>query len=223
MRELYKQNLSQLGEELEHMSHNVTRAIERSTRALREGDVSLAEQTIDADERLDEAARRIDESCVSLLARQAPVARDLRLILAALRLSQTMERQGDLARHLAVIARSSFPQHSISEAVEPILGKMCDAAVAQARRTEELVDTQNLELAVTIQDEDDELDDLLVQLKREVADESVQLSRQQVVDTTLAGRFLERFGDHSVSIARRVAFIVEGFDTNPDDGIEGTL
>lgn len=223
MRELYKQNLSQLGEELERMSHNVTRAIERATRALREGDVSLAEQTIDADERLDEAAQRIDESCVSLLARQAPVARDLRLILAALRLSQTMERQGDLARHIAVIARASFPQHSISEVVEPILSKMCDAALTQARRTEELVDTQNLELAVTIQDEDDALDDLLVDLKRLVADDSVQLTHQQVVDTTLAGRFLERFGDHAVSIARRVAFIVEGFDTNPNDGIAGSL
>ncbi|WP_043534423.1 phosphate signaling complex protein PhoU [Actinomyces polynesiensis] len=222
MRELYRQDLAQLGDELEHMSRNVTRAIERATDALREGDLTMAEQTIDADERLDDAARNIDEMCVSLLALQAPVASDLRLILAGLRLSQTLERQGDLARHIALIARSTYPSHSITELAAPQITRMGEAAVKMARLTQQLVATQDLALAAQVQDEDDVLDDLQVEVRRMITDESNDFTRAQVIDLTLAARFLERFGDHAVSVARRVAYIVEGTAAT-EEGFTGRL
>lgn len=223
MRELYRQDLAQLGNELDRMSRNVTRAIERATTALREGDLLMAEQTIDADDRLDDAARDIDQMCVALLALQGPVASDLRLILAALRLSQTMERQGDLARHLALIARSTYPNHSIAEAAAPQINKMCDTAVQMATLMMELVSTQDLSLAAKIQEMDDTLDDLQVEIRRMVGDDSIDFTRSQVVDLTLAARFLERFGDHTVAVSRRVVYIVEGADTDGELGIEGRL
>lgn len=223
MRELYRQDLAQLGEELEHMSRNVTRVIERATKALGEGDLTIAEQTIDADERLDDAARNIDEMCVSLLALQAPVASDLRLILAGLRLSQTMERQGDLARHIALIARATYPNHSICELAAPQINKMGEAAVNMARMTQELVASQDLSLAARVQDEDDVLDDLQVEVRRLIADESNDFTRTQIIDLTLAARFLERFGDHAVSVARRVGYIVEGTAGGTEEGFTGRL
>lgn len=223
MRELYRQDLAQLGNELDRMSRNVARAIERATTALREGDLMMAEQTIDADDRLDDAARDIDQMCVALLALQGPVASDLRLILAALRLSQTMERQGDLARHLALIARSTYPNHSIAEPAAPLVNRMCDTAVQMATLMMRLVSSQDLSLAAQIQDMDDTLDDLQVDIRRIVGDDAIDLTRSQVVDLTLAARFLERFGDHTVSVSRRIVYIVEGADTDSDLGVEGRL
>jgi len=219
MRELYRQDLAQLGIELEHMSHHVARAISRGAQALREGDLTLAEQTIDADERLDDAARAIDETCVGLLALQNPVASDLRLIVAALRLSQTMERQGDLARHLALVARSTYPAQSIAPAAEPLLTRMGEQAVLMGQLEEQLVSVQDLDLAARLQDEDDVLDDLQVRVRRFVLDPEQDLSRSQVIDLVMVARFLERFGDHAVSVARRVAYIVEGADAAGTEGI----
>lgn len=224
MRELYRQELAQLGAELERMGRGVSRAIDRATTALGEADITIAEQTIDADERLDENARTIDEMCVHLLALQGPVASDLRLILSALRLSQTLERQGDLARHLAAIARSTFPTRSIAEPAAGLITRMGRAAAEMGALEERLIITHDTSIADEISRYDDTLDDLQVEVHRLIGDDSVSLSRRQIVDLTLGARFLERFGDHAVSAARRVVFIVEGArEATSEGGIDAHL
>lgn len=225
MRELYRQDLLQLGNELERMASGVTRAIERASRALHDGDLTLAEQTIDADARLDDTARSIDDMCVTLLALQGPVASDLRLIVSALRLSQTMEREGDLARHIAMIARSTYPIQSISDDAAHLVNKMCDAAVEMAHLQEKLIIEHDLSVAANIQSKDDILDDLQAEVRRMILEESEKFSTQQVIDLTLATRFLERFGDHTVSVSRRVVFIVEGemAAEQSEFGVDGRL
>lgn len=210
MRDLYRQELTHLGEELESMSAQVARAIERATLALTEGDTLLAEQAIDAEERLDDAADEIAELCISLLLRQSPVAGDLRLTVAAFRLSQTMERMGDVARHLAAIARSYAPGPALCAPAQPLLAEMGQVAVGMARLMQELIATQDLSLASRIQAEDDILDELQVKVRRLVLDESLDISRQQLIDLVLAARFLERFGDHTVSVAKRIVYVVRG-------------
>lgn len=206
------------------MGRGVSRAIDRATTALGEADITIAEQTIDADERLDENARTIDEMCVHLLALQGPVASDLRLILSALRLSQTLERQGDLARHLAAIARSTFPTRSIAEPAAGLITRMGRAAAEMGALEERLIITHDTSIADEISRYDDTLDDLQVEVHRLIGDDSVSLTRRQIVDLTLGARFLERFGDHAVSAARRVVFIVEGVrEATSEGGIDAHL
>lgn len=206
------------------MGRGVSRAIDRATTALGEADITIAEQTIDADERLDENARTIDEMCVHLLALQGPVASDLRLILSALRLSQTLERQGDLARHLAAIARSTFPTRSIAEPAAGLITRMGRAAAEMGALEERLIITHDTSIADEISRYDDTLDDLQVEVHRLIGDDSVSLTRRQIVDLTLGARFLERFGDHAVSAARRVVFIVEGArEATSEGGIDAHL
>ena len=207
MRTVYRQELTQLGLDLERMSSGVTVAIERATQALREGDMIKAEQTGDADDRLDQLSRHIDETCVSLLLLQGPVASDLRLIVAGLRLTQTMERQGDLAAHLALIARNPHQEPGICPQARPLITKMTDAAVQMAHST------QDLNLARRMHRDDDILDDLQIEARRMATDDDNDLTRAQVIDVTLAARFLERFGDHAVSVADQVMYIVEGAQT----------
>jgi len=105
VRDIFNQELKQLGSDLRTMASQVATAIERAAESLSNGDIIVAEQVIDADERINDLQQDIDDMCIMLLARQQPVAGDLRNVISALRMAQTLERQGDLARHVAAIAR----------------------------------------------------------------------------------------------------------------------
>ncbi|MBW3068460.1 phosphate signaling complex protein PhoU [Actinomyces sp. 594] len=210
MRDIFNQELKQLGTDLASMAAQVATAIERAAESLRTGDIIVAEQVIDADERINDLQRDIDDMCVMLLARQQPVDRDLRNVISALRMAQTLERQGDLARHVAAIARGRYPQAPVPEPILGLMVKMADAAVRAGRDVCTLIETQDLELAAAIQRRDAELDALHRESFQMILDPGIELSRQQVVDAVLMGRFLERFGDHSTSVARRMAYLVSG-------------
>ena len=189
---------------------SVATAIERASESLRNGDIIVAEQVIDADERINDLQRDIDDLCVMLLARQQPVAGDLRAVISALRMAQTLERQGDLARHVASIARGRYPEPPVPEPVMGLILRMADAAVRAGQNTSRLVATRDLELAALIEAQDAELDALHRRSFTMILDPANDLTRQQVVDAVLMGRFLERFGDHSTSVARRVSYLVLG-------------
>lgn len=210
MRDIFNQELKQLGSDLETMSSQVATAIERAAESLRNGDIIVAEQVIDADERINDLQRDIDDLCVMLLARQQPVASDLRNVISALRMAQTLERQGDLARHVASIARGRYPEPPVPEPVLGLILEMADQAVKAGRDVAELVRTRDLALAQRIQANDSALDELHRRSFQMILDPANELSRQQVVDAVLMGRFLERFGDHSTSVARRVSYLVSG-------------
>ena len=210
MRDIFNQELRQLGSDLESMARQVATAIERASESLRNGDIIVAEQVIDADERINDLQRDIDDLCVMLLARQQPVAGDLRAVISALRRAQTLERQGDLARHVASIARGRYPEPPVPEPVMGLILRMADAAVRAGQNTSRLVATRDLELAALIEAQDTELDALHRRSFTMILDPANDLTRQQVVDAVLMGRFLERFGDHSTSVARRVSYLVLG-------------
>ena len=210
MRDIFNQELRQLGSDLESMARQVATAIERASESLRNGDIIVAEQVIDADERINDLQRDIDDLCVMLLARQQPVAGDLRAVISALRMAQTLERQGDLARHVASIARGRYPEPPVPEPVMGLILQMVDAAVRAGQNTSRLVATRDLELAALIEAQDAELDALHRRSFTMILDPANDLTRQQVVDAVLMGRFLERFGDHSTSVARRVSYLVLG-------------
>ena len=210
MRDIFNQELRQLGSDLSSMASQVATAIERAAESLRNGDIIVAEQVIDADERINDLQRDIDDMCVMLLARQQPVAGDLRNVISALRMAQTLERQGDLARHVATIARGRYPEAPVPEPVLGLIIEMADAAVRAGREVAELVETHDLDLAARIQRDDAELDALHRRSFQMILDPSIELTRQQVIDAVLMGRFLERFGDHSTSVARKVTYLVSG-------------
>lgn len=210
MREIFKQEMEQLGEELLTMAQLMCSAIEKATQALETADLTLAEEVIDADSRIDEIERNLDERGVSLLARQQPVATDLRIVVSALRLSATMERMGDLARHLAYVARGRYPEVASTGRMQEILRQMGEQAVKVARQVVELLETRDLNLAEKIEADDDVLDRLHRESFQVVLDDDEHLTRQQLVDAVLLGRYLERFGDHGVSVARRISFLVTG-------------
>jgi phosphate transport system protein len=170
----------------------------------------LAEQVIDADVAIDDLERVLDERCVDLLARQSPVAGDLRLVVTALRMSASIERMGDLARHIAQVARGRYPQRAVPESLTETFDQMAAAATAAAQSVAELLQSRDVQRAAQIESADDTLDSLHRDTFRMMLTQKDQLSSQEIVDITLLGRYYERFGDHAVSVARRVSYLVTG-------------
>ena len=210
MREMYTQELTQLGNQLSRMAAQVSRAVSRASRALDENDSALAEQTIDADERIDDLAYIIDEMCTQLLALQAPVARDLRLIVTGLRMTKTLERMGDLARNIAIIARQQAHTDALPPEIVGIVKKMGVQARIAGENTAKLMEDPNTDLANQMQTDDDVMDDLHVQLHRMLLDPDLVLTPAQIINLTLVGRYYERFGDHATNVGRNVMYLIEG-------------
>lgn len=210
MRRIFEQELEQIGSDLSEMGQLVAKAIEDATTALRDSDLELAQQVIADDAKIDALQRQLEEQCVSLLARQQPVATDLRVVISALRMSATVERMGDLARHVAIIARGRYPEAVTPEPLRGTLIAMAEAATRVGKQMITLMHDHDLALGAEIERNDTILDDLLRKVFEHVLDESIELSRQQVIDAVLLSRFLERLGDHGVSVAHRITFLVTG-------------
>lgn len=210
MREIFEAELRQLGDDLTAMSGMVERAIADAGQAVLTADLSLAQEVIASDREIDERERELDEQCVRLIAQQAPVATDLRVVVTALRISSSLERMGDLARHLAQLARRSYPAHALPPTVSDTFTQMHDAATRVARRTTALLETRDLALATTVERDDDLLDVLHEQTFGALLSADWIGSVQETIDVTLASRYYERFGDHAVSVARRIAYLVTG-------------
>ena len=210
MREAYHVELEQLADHLAAMSVQVADAMERATRALLEADLSLAEQVISDDSKVDDARAQCEEQAYALLALQAPVATDLRTVLAAIHAAESLERMGDLALHVAKAARRRHPEPVLPEAVRPYFAEMGEVAVKLARQVEQVIHSKDVEAAKTIESDDDQVDDIHRHLFTVIMDREWAYGVAAAVDVTLLGRFYERYADHAVSVAKRMIFVVTG-------------
>ena len=217
MREVFHQSLEDVQSRLVEIADLVAVAIDRATRAFGSSDVSLAEEVIEADAIIDEKAVALDELAIEILARQQPVARDLRIVVTALRVSASLERMGDMAEHIAQLARSRFPERAIPKGLKSTFTRMGELDVEVARRLAELLRTQDLRLADEIRDVDDDIDELHVSVFEKVLGDSWKGEATATVDATLASRYHERFADHAVSVAKKVVYLATGDWAGADD------
>lgn len=220
MREVFHQSLEDVQARLVEISELVTAAMERATSAFSDSNVALAEEVIEADAIIDEKAVALDEIAVEILARQQPVARDLRIVVTALRVSASLERMGDLAEHIAQLARSRFPERAIPKGLKSTFTRMGELDIEVARTLTELLRTEDLSLAEKIRDADDLIDELHLSVFEKVLGDSWKGEATATVDATLASRYHERFGDHAVSVAKRVVYLATGaFDGEPVEAV----
>ncbi len=207
MRVIFNEELKQVADDLDRMAQNVRKAIKGAGEALLNQDV--------------EAAQTVIDQCVKLLSKQNPVATDLRVVVSTMRLASTFERMGDLARHVAEAARRTYPAAAIPESAQPVFAEMIDFLDNTADQLVAMLFDRDAKTAEAIILADDKLDNLHHQTFDLALSDDI--TRQQTVDIVLLGRFLERLGDHAVSAARRVVYIVSGFDpTKEPTRDEGT-
>jgi phosphate transport system protein len=210
MRDAYQEQLSALGDTLADMCCQVAVAMEHATSALLDADLQLAEQIIADDVRIDDVRALAEERAFGLLALQAPVATDLRVVLAAIHGAGDIERMGDLALHVAQAARRRHPQPVLPTEVAPYFAEMGRIGVALARKAAEVIRTRDVEMAGTLDSDDDAMDDLHRHMFSVLVDPSWTHGVGPAVDITLLARFYERYADHAVTVARRVVYVVTG-------------
>lgn len=211
MRIVFQQELREVQNRLVQIAELVETAIQQATAAFGTSDVALAEKVLDSGEQVEQLAGELDELTVDILARQQPVASDLRLMVGALRMSSSLERMADLAQHIAQLARYRYPESAIPEGLRKTFSKMGAIDVLMASKLVDLLRDQDEKLIGEIRDLDDDLDRLHVKVFEKVLSEKVQVDGPTgVVDATLASRYHERFGDHAVAITKQVNFFLSG-------------
>lgn len=210
MHRRYQLELEDVRERLEHMSGLAATAMHRATRALVTADLATAERVIEQDETLDACAVELEDQIVDMLARQSPVAGDLRLLVSALGIARAFERMGDLARHVAETARRRDPGRAVPAELVPTVERMGDLAARLAVQAGWLIRQPDRELAAQLDRDDDEMDLLHRRLLADIGRPDWPHGMQAGVDLALVGRFCERFADQTVNVGRRVVFFATG-------------
>lgn len=210
MREAYYAKLGQLADQLGEMCAMATEAMSQATSALLNADLTLSEQVISGDARMDEARTECEEHAFGILALQAPVATDLRAVVTAMHAAESLERMGDLALHVAKVARRRHPRQALPEQVRPYFKEMGRVAAYLGAQAEQAIRSRDVDLARKMEQDDDEMDDLHRTLFGVLMDPEWPHGVAAAVDVALLSRFYERFADHTVSVAARVVFTVTG-------------
>jgi phosphate transport system protein len=210
MRDAFHEELDAIQATLVTMGEMVSTAMSRSTQALLNADVKLAEQVISEDEKLDSIQHDLEARAINLMARQQPVAQDLRILVTSLRMSADLERMGDLCHHIAKLARMRYPEVAVPAELVKTIENMGTTAVKIIEKSTHVIKTQDLQAAIELETDDDEMDKLHRALFVALLDDSWSHGIEAAIDMTLLGRYYERCADHAVSIARRVYFLVKG-------------
>jgi phosphate transport system protein len=220
MRDVFHDELDEIGAGVIDMTRLVAVAMEQATGALLDADLARAERVIEADTKVDALREDLEERAFQMIARQQPVATDLRVLIATLHLVADLERMGDLALHVAKIARLRFPEVAVPEEARDVIAQMGEVAQSLVHKVADVVDGRDISLANEIEAEDDSMDALRRKLFTLVLSPRWAHGTEAAIDMTLLGRYYERYADHAVAVARRTIFIVTG--ERPSSQTNGT-
>jgi phosphate transport system protein len=210
MRDLFHEELDAIGKQLVEMTRLAGSAMARATTALLDADLKLAESVIEADDLIDDLRHDLESRALDLLARQQPVATDLRTIVASLRMSADLERMGDGALHVAKVARLRYPSSAIPAEMRATILQMGQVAERIVAKAGSVIASRDVAAALEFESDDDEMDRLHRDLFRQMLHKDWPHGVETAVDVALCGRYYERYADHAVSVARRVIFLATG-------------
>ena len=210
MRDLFHEELEAINQALVSLGEQIKTALDSATHALLTADLTLAEKVIADDEIVDDTQHQLDAQTIDLIARQQPVARDLRALVTSLRMSADLERMGDMAHHVAKLARMRYPATAVPPELLLTVQEMGRVASKIAEKAIKVIDSRDTDAAKSLEKDDDEMDILHRRLFSVLLDEKWSHGIETAIDMTLIGRYYERFADHAVSIARRVYYLVTG-------------
>jgi phosphate transport system protein len=210
VREGFHGELTQLGAQLSAMCAASAAAMQQATTALLHADLGLAEQVLTGDAALDALRAQCEENAYSLLALQAPVARDLRIVLAAIYCAEKIERMGDLAAHVADTARFTHPRHLVPADLVAQFTELGEITTGMAGRLATLVKVRESGAFAELERIDSSVDRLHADVLARISAADFPQGPQAAASLALVARFYERFGDQAVSVAKRLDFAATG-------------
>lgn len=210
MRNSFEEALKEISNELQNITKLVLKSVTLATESLLFADREIAEKVIESDVLINDLTSALEEKCILVTALQNPVASDLRTVLGALRMATSLERMGDLAVHIAKAARLRYPSKAVPEELVDTFRSMGHYAEKIVEQTFKILATHDLAIAKEVEASDDKIDEIHRELFRVVLSVDWNQGVEAAVDVTLLSRYYERFGDHAVSVARRIIHVVTG-------------
>jgi phosphate transport system protein len=204
-----EQRRTEIAELLERMCTAAGAALRAATIALREDRPRLAERVLAGDVEIDELRAEVERRSLTAMALNAPVAGDLRTLVAAIRCAGDIERMGDLATHIARTVQRGRP---VPDAARAIFVRMGEQGAEMADRAAEVARSRNVVLALELDRTDDIVDGYLRDVFELTLDPAWSHGVEAAVDVTLLARYYERFADHAVAVAQQVVYMVTGQD-----------
>ena len=210
LRSAFQDELDGVTQSLLDLSSLVSSAITQATHALLTADLTEAEAVIAADDRVDEIQHELDARIIDIIARQQPVASDLRALVTALRMSADLERMGDMAHHIAKITRLRHPGAAVPSELLLTIEEMGKVARLISDKVGGVINSKDIDKALEVEKDDDEMDLLHRKLFTALLEPTWPHGIETAIDMTLIGRYYERYADHAVSVSRRIHFQVTG-------------
>jgi phosphate transport system protein len=210
MRIAYGEQLAAIEDALLSMTRLVQQSVDQATHALLEADMEAADAVVTGDLVIDQVRDTIEDQVYELLALQQPVAGDLRMLLATARMIADLERMGDLAVHVAKVAKMRYPAVAIPDEMLPTMQRASEVAIAMVGELTKIIGERDLSAVAAIEARDEEMDQLRRQEFRIILSDSWSHGVEPAIDLALLGRYYERIADHAVTLARRIVYLVTG-------------
>ena len=210
MREEFQADLDEISRLLVTMAEAVRAAMRKATAALLTADLKAADSVIERDAEVDVIYGQVEAKVADTIARQAPVAGDLRMVITALHISADLERMGDLAEHVAKTAQRRHPSPAVPAELRPVFQGMAEVADRMAGQIATLLAAPDAEKAAKLERADDEMDSLERKLFAVMLDDDWPYGAETAIDGALLGRFYERYADHIVNVGEQLVYLITG-------------
>src|SRR5918998_4102834 len=215
MRETFHAELAAVVGDLVWIVRVAGQTMTNASVSLHQADLRLAEFVISRADEMKAVCDDMDQRCLNLLVLQAPLATDLRAVVAAMYAIRDLKRMGNLAQHIAEIARLKHPMASIPAGVRPVLARMGVLASRLAEDAAAAIESQDPMSGDRLAEADDEVNALRRRVFQILFSENWSHGVEPAVDAALISRYYERFGDHAVAIARQASLLVTGLPPQP--------
>ncbi len=210
MHGIFQNELADVQSRLIGLAENAQSIMDKASRAFLNSDVTLADEALALAGTNETKALDLDELVIKVLSTQSPVARDLRILVSALRMSASLERMGSLSSHIAAIARYRYPGSAIPTSLRQTFEDMARIDLELVGKAITLLQNTDLDLVREIQARDEAVDRLHRKVFDVVLNPEWKENAMYTVDVTLASRYFERFADHVVDISSKVSFLQTG-------------
>jgi phosphate transport system protein len=210
MREEFQADLNEVSRLMVTMAEAVRAAMRNATNALLTANLDAAREVIERDVEVDAVNSQLEAKVADTLARQAPVATDLRRVITALHIAADLERMGDLAEHVAKTAQRRHPSPAVPAELRPVFQQMSVVADRMAEKITKLLGDPDAKLAAELETDDDAMDDLERELFKVLLDDAWPYGAETAIDGALLGRFYERYADHAVNIGEQLVYLITG-------------
>jgi phosphate transport system protein len=217
MREEFQADLTEVSRLLVTMAEAVRAALRKATTALLTADIEAARVVMERDAEVDAIYAQVESKVADTIARQAPVASDLRMVITALHISADLERMGDLAEHVAKTAQRRHPSPAVPAELRPVFRQMADAGDRMADKITTLLARPDAGLAAELEKDDDAMDDLERDLFKVLLADDWPYGAETAIDGALLGRFYERYADHAVNVGAQMIYQITGKQVSDTD------